>query len=118
MYEMSAEVLAQLDEAQAAIEPMLELAGPPLLAEIAMPEPTEPVSAAAGCALAQHVLLEHYFTGPARRLYAHAGGGWRVRNVTSTEEAGLAQVAFAADRVMVCWNVNSQLTVMRCYKTF
>lgn len=118
MSEMSAEVLAQLDEAQAAVQPMLELAGPPMPAEIAMPELADPVSAAAGCATAQHVLLEHYFTGAARRLYAYAGGGWRVRNVTSVEEAGLAQVAFAADRVLVCWDTHSQLTIMRCYKTF
>jgi hypothetical protein len=118
MNAISAEVLAQLDAAQAAIEPMLELAGPPLPAEMAVPELTEPVSAGAGCATAQHVLLGHYFTSSARRLYAYAGGAWRSRNVTSTEEAGLVQVAFAADTVVVCWNASNQLTLMRCFKTF
>lgn len=115
---ISAEVMAQLEEAQAAIEPMLEMGGPPLPAEVAMPELAEPVFAAAGCATAQHVMLGHYFTSSARQLYAYAGGGWRAQNVTSTEEAGLVQVAFAADRVMVCWNASNQLTIMRCYKTF
>jgi hypothetical protein len=118
MSEISAEIWAQLDEAQAALEPLLDATGPMLPAEATMPEVGDPLVGAGGCAVATNLMLDHYFTSPLRRVYANASGAWRYRNVTATEETGLMQVAFAADQVVVCWDASNQLTIIRCVKTF
>jgi hypothetical protein len=118
MSEISAEIWAQLDEAQATLESLLEATGPMLPTEAAMPDVSGPLLGAGGYAVATNLMLDHYFTSPLRRVYAHASGAWRYRNVTATEEAGLMQVAFAADQIVVWWDASNQLTIIRCVKTF
>jgi hypothetical protein len=116
MYEFGTDLLAEIEAAEAAVEPWMTEVGP--LPTGLSVEAAEPLAAAAGCAAALHVTVDHYFTSPLRRLMAYAGGAWRYRNVTATEEAGLAQVAMAADQIVVCWDTGNQLTLMRCVKTF
>jgi hypothetical protein len=89
-----------------------------LPADVAMPGFGEPDLGAGGCAAATNVMLDHAFTTTLKRVWAHAGGAWRRRQVTATEEAGLIQVAFAADQVVVCWDASNYLTLMRCVKSF
>ncbi len=115
---ISAEVMRQLEQAQAELAETLVAAGPPLPAEMTIPEIAEPPVVAAGCAKADHLALDHHFTRTLRRLWAFAGGGWRFRDVGSTEEYGLAQVAFAADTVLACWDASNHLTMLRCLKSF
>jgi hypothetical protein len=118
MAEVSAQVIRQLEEAQARFAATVAAMGPPLVAAAAAPEgPTIQVGAA-GCGQAQHVLVDHDVTSAYRRLWAYAGGGWRYRNVTNVEEQGLAQVAYAATRVDACWDAGSQITLLRCWKTY
>ncbi len=116
MYEFGSDLLAEMEEAEASIEPWLAEIGP-LPTELSM-EAAGPLSAAAGCGTAQHLMMDRYFTSPLRRILAYAGGSWRYRNVTATEEAGLVQVAMAADQILVCWDTGNQLTQVRCVKTF
>jgi hypothetical protein len=116
MYEFGTDLLAEIEAMEATVEPWMAEVGP-VPTELSI-EAAEPLAAAAGCAAALHVMVDHYFTSPLRRLMAFAGGAWRYRNVTATEEAGLAQVAMAADQVVVCWDTGNQLTLVRCVKTF
>jgi hypothetical protein len=120
MTNVSAEVLQQLEQAQAQIDYGLAAGtgGPPVASTASAEVSSQPVFGAAGSATAKHVLLDHYFTSSLRRLWAHAGGAWRYRNVTQTEEQGLAQVAFMANRVDAWWDNNNVLTLIRCWKTF
>ena len=115
MAEVSAEVMQQLEQAQAELAQSMEAGGPPVAAEVAAPEAAEVTFGAAGSGQAKHVLLDHYFTSSVRRLWAHAGGQWRYANVTDTEEQGLAQVAFASNRVDAWWDSN-KLKILRCWK--
>ena len=117
MTEVTAEVEQQLVEAQAELAQSMEAAGPPV-EEMAATETLETLFAAAGSGQAKHILLDHYFTSALRRLYVHAGGVWRYRNVTNVEEQGLAQVAFASDRVDASWDSSNILKFMRCWKNF
>lgn len=116
MAEVSAGIMQQLEQAQAELAQSMEATGPPVAAEVAAPEPTEPTFGAAGSGQAKHVLMDHYFTSSTRRLWAHAGGGWRYANVGTAEEQGLAQVAFASNRVDVWWDSGNKLKTMRCWK--
>lgn len=118
MIEIAPEVLQQLEQAQAQLEQGVAAEGPPLAAEITVPSAAQPTFGAAGSGTAKYVLQDHYTTSSFRRLWAHAGGAWRYRNVTNIEEQGLVQVAFAANRVDVWWDANNQLTIMRCWKSF
>jgi hypothetical protein len=111
------EIMNQLKAAQAGLE-SLGAGGPPVVAEVAAMETAAPAFAAAGSGQAQHVLVDHYYTGSLRRLWAYAGGQWRYVNVTSAEEQGLAQLAYAANRVDAWWDGNNKLTLMRCWKNF
>jgi hypothetical protein len=117
MKEVTAEVEQQLVEAQAELAQSMEADGPPV-EEMAATEALKTVFGAAGSGQAKHILLDHYFTGALRRLWVHSGGAWRYRNVTNIEEQGLAQVAFASDRVDSWWDSSNILKIMRCWKNF
>ncbi len=117
MTEVTGEEMKQLAEAQAELAQSMEATGPPV-EEMAATEALETVFAAAGSGQAKHILLDHYFTGALRRLWVHSGGAWRYRNVTNIEEQGLAQVAFASDRVDSWWDSSNILKIMRCWKNF
>lgn len=118
MTEVSLEVLQQLEAAQAALEQGVETNGPPIPSEVAAMEISQPSFGAAGSGKVKHVLVDHYTTSSTRRLWAYADNSWRNRNITNTEEQGLAQVAFAADRVDAWWDANNQITILRCWKSF
>jgi hypothetical protein len=118
MAEVSAEVMRQLEEAQARFAATAVAAGPPVLATVAAPEGPVAEVGAAGCAQAQHVLVDHYFTSALRRLWVFAGGEWRHRDITNVEEQGLAQIAYMATRVDACWDASNVITFLRCWKTF
>ena len=118
MIEIIPEVLQQLEQAQAELTQSMEAGGPPVAAEISTPGVAQPIFGAAGSGTAKYVLLDHYTASSLRRLWVHEGGKWRGRNVTNTEEQGLCQVAFAANRVDVWWDNSDQLTIMRCWKNF
>lgn len=117
MTEVTAKVEQQLVEAQAELAQSMEAAGPPV-EEMAATEALGTLFGAAGSGQAKHILLDHYFNSAIRRLWAHAGGAWRYRNVTNTEEQGLAQVAFASDRVNAIWDSSNILKMLRCWKNF
>jgi len=117
MTEITAEVEQQLMEAQAELAQSMEADGPPV-EEMAATEALGTVFGGAGSGQAKHILMDHYFTSALRRLYVHAGGAWRYRNVTNIEEQGLAQVAFASDRVDSWWDNSNILKIMRCWKNF
>lgn len=116
MAEVSAEVMQQLEKAQAELARPLAVAGPP--PEVAVPEVAELAVAAAGSGQAKYVLLDHYLTSSLRRLWIHADGAWRYRNVTNTEEQGVAQVAFASDNIQGSWDDKNVLWLLRCWKSF
>ena len=116
MLEVSTEVMQQLEQAQAELAKSVEAAGPPVAAEVAATQTAEIAFGAAGSAQAKYLLVDHYFTTTLRRLWANAGGVWRYRNVSNTEEQGLAQVAFASNRVDAWWDNNNRLTILRCWK--
>lgn len=117
MTEVTGEEMKQLAEAQAELAQSMEAAGPPV-EEMAATEALGTLFGAAGSGQAKHILLDHYFNSALRRLWAHAGGAWRYRNVTNIEEQGLAQVAFASDRVDAWWDSSNILKIMRCFKHF
>jgi hypothetical protein len=116
MTEVSADVMQQLEQAQAELAQTMEAGGPPVAAEVAVPGIPQVTVGAAGSGQANHVLVDHYFTSSLRRLWAYAGGAWRYRNVSNTEEQGLAQVAFASNRVDAWWDNNNVLSLLRCWK--
>ena len=116
MKEVTAEVERQLVEAQAELAQSMEAAGPPV-EEMAATEALGTLFGGGGSGVAKHILLDHYFTSALRRLYVYSGG-WRYRNVTNVEEQGLAQVAFASNRVDAWWDSNNTLTILRCWKHF
>lgn len=118
MTEVSMEVLQQLEAAQAALEQSFETNGPPISSEVASMEISQPSFGAAGSGVAKHLLVDHYTASSARRLWAYADNSWRNRNITTTEEQGLAQIAFAANRVDAWWDANNQITILRCWKSF
>ena len=117
MTEVTGEEMKQLAEAQAELAQSMEADGPPV-EEMAATEALETVFAAAGSGQAKHILLDHYFTSALRRLWVHAGGAWRNRNVTNIEEQGVAQVAFASDKVDAWWDSSNILKILRCWKHF
>ena len=118
MEEIPREIMAQLEQAQVELSQTFEAAGPPVVAEMTTTEVAATNFGAAGSGQAKHVLTDHYFTGSTRRLWAHSAGAWRSRNVTNVEEQGIAQIAYAANRVDVWWDTNNMLTLMRCWKNF
>ncbi len=117
MTEISPEILEQLALAQAELAQSMEAGDLPVAAEVAAPEITQPTIGAAGSGTAKYLLMDHYFSGSLRRLWAHVGS-WHYKNVSTVEEQGLAQVAFASKRVDAWWDNNNQLTILRCWKSF
>lgn len=117
MKEVTAEVEQQLVEIQAELAQSMEADGPPV-EEMAATETLKTLFGAAGSGQAKHILLDHYFNSALRRLFVHSGGAWRYRNVGNIEEQGLAQVAFASDRVDSWWDSSNILKTMRCWKNF
>jgi hypothetical protein len=119
MTEISAEVLQQLEQAQADLMQRELTSGPPTAPEAMMqPAAAGTLFGAAGSGQAVHVLEDHYFTGSLRRIYVYAGNTWRYRNVTDAEEQGLAQVLFGSTRVDAWWDDSNVITMLRCWKTF
>lgn len=116
MSEISTEIMLQLEQAQAALAQNMAAGGPPVAAEVTTTSIAEPTFGAAGSGKAKHVLVDHYTTSSSRRLWAHAGSAWRNASITNAEEQGLAQVAFAANRVDVWWDGSNKITIMRCWK--
>ena len=116
MEEISAEVMQQLEQAQAELAEGMEAEGPLVATELLAPAAAEIMFGAAGSGRAKYALLDHYFTSSFRRFWLHAGGAWRHRNVTNTEEQGIAQVAFASDRLDGRWDSDNRLTTLRCWK--
>jgi hypothetical protein len=118
MAEISAAVLQQLQQAQAALAANLEAQGPAVEPAVTAQAAAQPLFGAAGSGQAKHVLLDHYFTSTLRRFWALAGDAWRHRNVATEDEQGLVQVAFMADRVDVWWDDSNVVTIVRCWKNF
>jgi hypothetical protein len=118
MVEIPKKVMAQLEQAQVELTQSFETEGPPITAEVTATEVAAPTIGAAGSGQAQHVLMDHYFTSSTRRLWAHSEGAWRYQNVENIEEQGIAQVAYAANRVDVWWDSNNRLTLIRCWKNY
>ena len=117
MAEITAQEMRQLEMAQAELGSM-DVGGPPVMADTATSETAGPVFAAAGSGTAQHILVDHYFTGSLRRLWVFAGGQWRYVDIRNTEEQGMAQVAYASDRVDASWDGSNKLTMVLCLKSF
>lgn len=116
--EISTDVLQQLEMAQAQLAQSMEAGTPPVSPVLGTSAGTQQVFGAAGSDTAKHVLVDHYMTSSSRRLWAYADNGWRSRAITNTEEQGLAQIAYAANRVDVWWDNSNNLTIIRCWKTF
>ncbi|ABM03464.1 hypothetical protein Ping_1672 [Psychromonas ingrahamii 37] len=115
MSEISLEIMQQLENAQVSLAQSMVAGGPPMTAGSTTPNLAETTFGAAGSGQAKYLLLDHYTTSSTRILWAHSGD-WRSANVTNTEEQGLAQVAFAANRVDVWWDNSNKITLMRCWK--
>jgi len=118
--EPSAEVIAKLQAATAARQSagaaQQPVAAPPLK------EPTTAGSSAgipgtAGNGTAKYLLIDHYFGGAVGTFWGFDGTSWRAANEAQpADEQGIAQVAFAANRVDLYWNANDALTLVRCWK--
>lgn len=111
-------IMRQLEEAQAAVETTAPMSGPPIAPNAITSDADVFSVGAAGSGQAVHVLLDHYFTNTNAFFWAHAGGSWRHASVTADDEAGIAKVAFEADRVDTWWNSANKVTILRCWKTF
>jgi hypothetical protein len=71
---------------------------------------------AAGSATAKYLLLDHFFGGNTGTFWAYDGSTWRAANTGSPDEQGMAQVAFAANRVDIWWDSNNAVTIVRSWK--
>ncbi len=114
--EINPEVMQKLEEAQAhlAQQPIIE--GPPIKENALMQEEVGQTFGQAGSGAAQHILIDHYFTSSLRRLWVYADNAWRNRVVNDEALKGIVQTAFDAKSVHIWWNVNNQITLMRCRK--
>lgn len=86
-------------------------------------EPTTAVAAApdgspaAGNGTAKYLLLDHFFGGANGTLWTFDGTTWRAAGTGEpADEQGVAQVAFAANRVDMWWDANDAVTIVRCWK--
>ena len=118
MMEVTREEMQQLVQAQMALTQSMEADGPPVEEAMGTMQAVESAFGAAGSDTAKHLLLDHHFTSSFRSLWAYAGGAWRHRQVTNADEQGLAQIAFASDRVDACWDSSNKITILRCWKNF
>jgi len=74
-------------------------------------------SPAAGSGTAKYLLLDHYFGGSSGTFWAYDGTTWRAAGTGEpADEQGIAQVAFAANRVDVWWDNNDAVTIVRAWK--
>jgi len=120
MAQVSPEILKQLEEAQAKLAQPTRAAaqtpGPALMMQKEATMADGAASAPSGNATANYVLVDHFFGSAYRTLWAYANGAWHAVGAADAEEQGVAQVAFASNRVDVWWDNNNQLTIMRCWK--
>lgn len=116
--EISTDVLQQLEMAQAQLAQSMEAGTPPVSPVLETSAGPQQVFGATGSDTAKHVVADHYMTSSSRRLWAYAGSAWHSRAITNTEEQGLVQIAYAANRVDVWWDKSNNLTMVRCWKTF
>lgn len=72
------------------------------------------VEPAKGNGTAKYILIDKRF-GNGVILWAYAGGKWRYKAISDADLAGIAQEAFAANRVDVWWDKN-QITLIRPWK--
>lgn len=74
-------------------------------------------SPSAGNGTATYLLLDHFFGGSSGTFWAFDGTTWRAAGTGEpADEQGVAQVAFAANRVDVWWDNNDAVTIMRAWK--
>jgi hypothetical protein len=74
-------------------------------------------SPAAGNGTAKYLLLDHFFGGSNGTFWTFDGTTWRAAGTGEpADEQGIAQVAFAANRVDMWWNGNDAVTIVRCWK--
>jgi hypothetical protein len=74
-------------------------------------------SPAAGNGTAKYVLLDHFFGGSNGTFWTYDGTTWRAAGTAEpSDEQGVAQVAFAANRVDMWWDANDTVTIVRCWK--
>jgi hypothetical protein len=127
MTEPSSAVVEQLNEATARRASESRQTGG--AAAEAPPEPRRPKeptiavaatpdgSPAAGSGTAKYVLLDHFFGGASGTFWTFDGTTWRAAGTGEpADEQGVAQVAFAANRVDMWWDGNNALTIVRCWK--
>lgn len=71
-----------------------------------------------GGATASYLLVDHYFGGSAGTFWAYDGSQWHPAGTSQpADEQGIAQVAFASNRVDINWDDSSNaLTLARCWK--
>lgn len=70
---------------------------------------------AAGSGSAKYVLLDPYFGASSGTFWAFDGTTWRAAGTGEPAgEQGIAQVAFAANKVDMWWDANGKLTTVRC----
>ncbi len=131
MTEPSTAVMEKLAQATARRAAEMGTAGasvpaPPAPRQQPMPkQPTVPGamspdgSPAAGNGTAKYVLLDHFFGGSTGTFWTFDGATWRAANTGEpSDEQGIAQVAFAANRVDMWWDANDSVTIVRCWKYF
>lgn len=116
MAEITQEEIRQLEQAQTEVD-RLSAGGPPVAVQVSAFEAAELTFGTAGCGTAKLLVMNHYFTSSSRTLWAYVDK-WRGRGIGNAEEQGLVQIAYASDRVDVCWDGNDKLTTMRCWKYF
>jgi len=116
MAEVSAEIMRQLEQAQANLAQNSEKAGSPLAAEGAVPEAA--AARSSGNGVANYVLLDYYFTNSVRQLWTYSNGAWRYQDVPNIGEKDLVQIAFMSDKVECSWDHDNKLTFLRCSKNF
>ncbi|OEU69907.1 MAG: hypothetical protein BA863_07800 [Desulfovibrio sp. S3730MH75] len=68
-----------------------------------------------GCGYATYALIDYYFAGTSRILWAYAGNRWRYRRIAKHEVAGIVKLLNESKRLYVCWNGN-QITFVRGWK--
>ena len=70
----------------------------------------------AGSGTAKYLLLDHFFGGNTGTFWAYDGSTWRAAGTSNPDEQGMAQVAFAANRVDIWWDANNAVTIVRSWK--
>ncbi|SDO16966.1 hypothetical protein SAMN04515671_0020 [Nakamurella panacisegetis] len=82
-----------------------------------MPAAAPDGSPSAGNGTATYLLLDHYFGGSSGTFWTFDGTTWRAAGTSEpADEQGLAQVAFAANRVDMWWDDSDAVTVVRAWK--